>query len=86
MAKADSRPQLEILADDVKCSHGAVIGQLDEDSVFYLRSRGIDEKVARGILATAFAAEILEGIKHDGLKEKVLHRMREKLKRLGEET
>jgi Fe-S cluster assembly protein SufD len=59
-AEADSRPQLEIHADDVKCTHGATVGPLDEEKVFYMRSRGIDETSARGLLAYAFAADILE--------------------------
>ena len=59
-AEADSRPQLEIHADDVKCTHGATVGPLDEEKVFYMRSRGIDESSARGLLAYAFAADILE--------------------------
>ena len=58
-AEADSRPQLEIHADDVKCTHGATVGPLDEEKVFYIRSRGIDESSARGLLAYAFAADIL---------------------------
>ena len=58
-AEADTRPQLEIHADDVKCTHGATVGPLDEEKVFYMRSRGIDEPSARGLLAYAFAADIL---------------------------
>jgi Fe-S cluster assembly protein SufD len=58
-AEADSRPQLEIQADDVKCTHGATVGPLDEEKVFYMRSRGIDESSARGLLAYAFAVDIL---------------------------
>ncbi|GAB4235497.1 MAG: Fe-S cluster assembly protein SufD [Deltaproteobacteria bacterium] len=58
-AEADSRPQLEIHADDVKCTHGATVGPIDEEKVFYLRSRGIDASSARGLLAFAFAADIL---------------------------
>jgi Fe-S cluster assembly protein SufD len=58
-AEADSRPQLEIQADDVKCTHGATVGPLDEEKVFYMRSRGIDESSARGLLAYAFADDIL---------------------------
>lgn len=57
-AHIDAKPQLEIFADDVKCSHGAAIGQLEADEVFYLRSRGLDEAVARNVLTYAFAAEI----------------------------
>ena len=67
-AEIDTKPQLEIYADDVKCSHGATVGQLDTDSVFYLRSRGIDEQTARGLLTTAFAHEALTGISREGVR------------------
>ena len=59
-AEADSRPQLEIYADDVKCSHGSTVGELDETSLFYLRSRGIDAELARSLLVYAFASDVLE--------------------------
>lgn len=59
-AEVDTKPELEIYADDVKCSHGATIGQLDENSVFYLRSRGIPQPVARGMLTYGFAHDIVE--------------------------
>ena len=62
-ATINTKPQLEIFADDVKCTHGATIGQLDEEPMFYLRSRGIPEDVARKILLNAFADEISERIK-----------------------
>lgn len=62
-AIANSNPQLEIFADDVKCTHGSTVGQLDEDAVFYLRSRGIGAAAARSILTYAFAADIVERIK-----------------------
>jgi len=58
-AEADSRPQLEIHADDVKCTHGATVGPLDEEKVFYMRSRGFDESSARSLLAYAFAVDVL---------------------------
>ena len=58
-ARVDAKPQLEIFADDVKCAHGAAIGQLDADQVFYLKSRGLDETRARNLLTYAFAAEII---------------------------
>ena len=58
-AMANTRPQLEIYADDVKCSHGATVGQLDHDAVFYLRSRGLSEEQTRGLLTYAFANEIV---------------------------
>ena len=59
-ATVDSKPQLEIYADDVKCTHGATIGQLDDDAIFYLRARGISEEMARTLLLFGFAAENLE--------------------------
>jgi Fe-S cluster assembly protein SufD len=59
-ATVDTRPQLEILADDVKCSHGGTVGQLDPTSLFYLRSRGLSEPAARSLLIYAFAAEMVE--------------------------
>jgi Fe-S cluster assembly protein SufD len=62
-ATADTKPQLEIYADDVKCTHGATIGQLNAESIFYLRSRGIDTDMARQMLIHAFAGEIIERIK-----------------------
>ncbi len=62
-AKIDTKPQLEIYADDVKCTHGATIGQLDENAIFYLRSRGMDLNSARSLLLTAFTSEIMERIK-----------------------
>lgn len=61
-AEVDTKPQLEIYADDVKCSHGATVGQLDEDSLFYLRARGVDEAAARDLLTFAFANDILARI------------------------
>jgi Fe-S cluster assembly protein SufD len=68
-ALVNTNPQLEIFADDVKCTHGATVGQLDEQSVFYLRSRGIDGDAARGLLTYAFANDILRRIKVEPLKE-----------------
>jgi Fe-S cluster assembly protein SufD len=56
LAKSDARPELEIYAEDVKCAHGATVGQIDADSLFYLRARGLDEAHARDILTYAFAA------------------------------
>ncbi|HVC36794.1 MAG TPA: Fe-S cluster assembly protein SufD [Gammaproteobacteria bacterium] len=61
-AEIDTKPELEIYADDVKCSHGATIGQLDEQALFYLRSRGIDLETARGLLIEAFTLKLLERI------------------------
>jgi Fe-S cluster assembly protein SufD len=62
-ATADTKPQLEIYADDVKCTHGATIGQLNDESIFYLRSRGLDTETAKRMLIHAFAGEIIERIK-----------------------
>jgi len=64
-AEMDSKPQLEIYADDVKCSHGATVGALDPEQLFYLRSRGIPETEARQLLVRAFLAEALEPIRHE---------------------
>jgi len=61
-AEIDTKPELEIYADDVKCAHGATVGQLDNEAFFYLRSRGIDEQTARSILTFAFAADIAAGV------------------------
>ena len=68
-AEMDSKPQLEIYADDVKCSHGATIGALDADSLFYLRSRGVPADQARSMLVQAFLHEAFEGLEDDTLRE-----------------
>lgn len=68
-AEMDIKPELQIFADDVKCSHGATIGALDEEQVFYLRSRGIPEADARQILIRAFLEEALEPVTHDASRE-----------------
>ncbi len=70
-ATMNSKPQLEIYADDVKCSHGATVGQLDEDALFYLRSRGIPEKESRHLMMYAFADEVLSHIKIPALRERI---------------
>jgi Fe-S cluster assembly protein SufD len=70
-ASADTKPQLEIYADDVKCTHGATIGQLNAESVYYLRSRGIGRESARRMLIHAFAGEIIDRVKHDALREEL---------------
>ncbi|HMB60625.1 MAG TPA: SufD family Fe-S cluster assembly protein, partial [Xanthomonadales bacterium] len=71
-AEVDSKPQLEIYADDVKCAHGVTIGQLDEESIFYLRSRAVDEETARNMLTFAFANEMVERIEFEPLRMQVL--------------
>jgi Fe-S cluster assembly protein SufD len=70
-ARLDVKPQLEIFADDVKCAHGAAIGQLDADELFYLRSRGLTEARARNLLTYAFAAEIIERVPIDSLVKRL---------------
>jgi Fe-S cluster assembly protein SufD len=70
-ATADTKPQLEIYADDVRCTHGATIGQLNNESIFYLRSRGIPEKIARRMLIHAFAGEIIERVKCAPVREQL---------------
>jgi Fe-S cluster assembly protein SufD len=80
-AEADTQPQLEILADDVKCGHGAAVGQLQEDALFYLRSRGIDEKTAGHMLAQGFAREVIERSSLGFMKETLLELVDEKLEK-----
>jgi Fe-S cluster assembly protein SufD len=68
-ARVDTKPQLEIFADDVKCTHGATVGRLDEVALFYLKSRGMGAEHARAVLTYAFAAEVLETVELDPLRE-----------------
>jgi len=67
-AEVDAKPQLEIYADDVKCSHGTTVGELDANMLFYLRSRGISEVQAKQMLCQGFAEEILQKIDHPALR------------------
>ena len=80
-AVVDTKPQLEIFADDVKCSHGATIGRLDEEEIFYLRARGIGQEAARRMLVQAFANELTQRVDDDALRavleESVLARLGE---------
>ncbi|MFK7951858.1 MAG: Fe-S cluster assembly protein SufD [Ekhidna sp.] len=78
-ATLNTKPQLEIWADDVKCSHGCTSGQLDEDAIFYLRARGIDEKSAKGMIINAFAGETMEQLHIDEVKEEVQSLIDQKL-------
>lgn len=71
-ASMNTKPQLEIFADDVKCSHGATTGQLDEEALFYLRARGIGENVARSMLNHAFAADVINQIENETLRESLM--------------
>lgn len=76
-ARMYAQPQLEIYADDVKCSHGATVGQLDENALFYMRARGIAEREARLLLMFAFVNEVIDNIRLDALKDR-LHLLVEK--------
>ena len=67
-ARVDTKPQLEILADDVKCAHGAAVGQIDEDEMFYLQTRGIHAELARNLLTYGFAEEVINKIKVESIK------------------
>jgi Fe-S cluster assembly protein SufD len=84
-ARMDTKPQLEIYANDVKCSHGATVGQLDEEALFYMRSRGINQREARLMLMFGFAHEVIQHIKVDALKDRmdnlVMQRLRGELSR-----
>ena len=70
-AKVNTKPQLEIFADDVRCSHGCTIGQLDEEALFYLRSRGIPKKEAKGLMTYAFANNVLQSVQIPTLKKRI---------------
>ncbi len=80
-AEVDSKPQLEIAADDVKCSHGSTIGQLDEASLFYLETRGIDAPSARRLLMRAFASEVTSRIRQEPLRDEIEEILLERLAR-----
>ena len=75
----NTKPQLEIFADDVKCSHGCTIGQLDERALFYMQSRGIPKKEAKGLMLFAFCNEAVEKIKIPALKSRIVKLLAEKL-------
>ena len=64
-ARIESKPQLEIYADDVKCSHGSTTGMLDQEAIFYMRSRGISQKTAQNLLLEAFINEVIENLSQD---------------------
>ncbi len=79
-ATMQTKPQLIIDADDVKCSHGATIGQIDEDALFYLRTRGIEEKKARLIMMNAFAHEVIQKVKVEALRDRIDDLVEKRLK------
>ena len=70
-AKINTRPQLEIFADDVRCTHGATIGELDEDGIFYMRSRGIDRETARALMISAFATDVVDRMELEPVRERI---------------
>jgi Fe-S cluster assembly protein SufD len=80
-ALVDTKPQLEIYNDDVKCTHGSTIGQLDQDSLFYLRSRGLGLEAARGLLTYAFASEIISRMKVEPIRARLENLLTEKLQK-----
>tara|TARA_Y100000589_G_scaffold266492_1_gene257737 strand:- start:1836 stop:3173 length:1338 start_codon:yes stop_codon:yes gene_type:complete len=77
--KAVARPQLEIYADDVKCTHGATTGELDPEAMFYLQARGVPADAARGMLIQAFAGEILDDVRPQALREQAMMLLRDRL-------
>ncbi|WP_216081539.1 Fe-S cluster assembly protein SufD [Citrobacter sp. MGH 55] len=79
LAEVDTKPQLEIYADDVKCSHGATVGRIDDEQMFYLRSRGIAQRDAQQMILYAFAAELTEALSDEALKQQVLARIGQRL-------
>lgn len=79
LAEIDTKPQLEIFADDVKCTHGATVGQLDDDALFYLRSRGIDADLARSMLIYGFANEMIEKVDVPALRARIEHLVLDRL-------
>ncbi|MFG6657333.1 Fe-S cluster assembly protein SufD [Scandinavium sp. M-37] len=79
LAEVDTKPQLEIYADDVKCSHGATIGRIDDEQLFYLRSRGIKQQAAQQMIIYAFAAELTEAITDAVIRQEVLARIGQRL-------
>ncbi len=85
-AEVDTKPQLEIYADDVKCAHGVTVGQLDEKSIFYLQARCVDEETARNILTFAFANEMVDKVTIKNLHEKLLEQLLQRFPQEGIET
>ena len=82
-AEIDTKPELEIYADDVKCAHGSTTGQLDAASLFYLRTRGVPEQAARNMLVQAFATEVVQQLATEALRDYVLNSVEQRLIALG---
>ena len=83
-SEIDTKPELEIYANDVKCSHGSTVGELDAEQLFYLRARGLDLATARRLLTTAFATTVVEQIADEGLRTRVLEQVTARLGTLTE--
>jgi Fe-S cluster assembly protein SufD len=83
-AEIDTKPELEIYANDVKCGHGSTVGELDNEQLFYLRARGLDPRSARRMLTGAFAATVIEGVRDEELRNHFLERVTARLDRLTE--
>jgi Fe-S cluster assembly protein SufD len=83
-AEVDTQPQLEIYADDVQCSHGATVGQLDAEQIYYLRSRGVADATARAWLTYAFAAEMVERVRLAALRTRLDLMLRARLPAIAE--
>jgi Fe-S cluster assembly protein SufD len=83
-AEIDTKPELEIYANDVKCSHGTTVGELDPEQLFYLRARGLDMAAARRVLTTAFATTVVEQVADERLRERMLEQVTQRLASLTE--
>jgi Fe-S cluster assembly protein SufD len=84
-SKVNTKPQLEIWADDVKCSHGCTVGQMDDDAIFYLMSRGISRKDSISLLLSAFSSEIIEKIKDEKMKSLFTELIKKQLEKFNDE-
>tara|TARA_B100000029_G_scaffold489272_1_gene546843 strand:+ start:2655 stop:3965 length:1311 start_codon:yes stop_codon:yes gene_type:complete len=85
-ARIDTKPELEIYADDVKCSHGSTVGQLDADALFFLRARGIPETQAKHMLTAAFTTDLVEAVKDEDLREYISELVRIRVEKLEQGT
>lgn len=81
-ARADSIPGLEILADDIRCSHAATVGQLDEESIFYLMSRGLPRREAKRIVIEGFFASVMERVPFEGVRDRFQGMIEDKLSKV----
>jgi Fe-S cluster assembly protein SufD len=77
----DTKPEMEIYADDVKCGHGSTVGQINDDQLFFLRARGLDETTSRSLLTFAFAAEVLENMPNEDIKTAITSVIEQRLPR-----